>query len=91
MAERVTQSWTSVPHFYLLRDVSAGRLVAWREKAQKRTLEKITYTDLLVKIVAMALRKHPRLYATWTEGAIILNDWVLGYWGLVRYHYQFGR
>ena len=24
-------------------------------------------------------------------GAIILNDWILGYWGLVRYHYQFGR
>lgn len=74
MAERVTQSWTGVPHFYLLREVNATRLTAWREKAQKPTSERITYTDLLVRIVAMALRQHPRLYATWTEGAIILND-----------------
>lgn len=74
MAERTTQSWTGVPHFYLLRDVNASRLVVWRASAQKRTAEKITYTDLLVKLVAITLREHPRLNATWNEGVIILND-----------------
>jgi pyruvate dehydrogenase E2 component (dihydrolipoamide acetyltransferase) len=74
MAERTTQSWTSVPHFYLVREVNAGRLITWRELVQKRSPEKITYTDLLVKIVAAALREHPRLNASWQEGAIIQHD-----------------
>ena len=37
MAERMTQSWTTVPHFYLVREVNASRLIAWRERAAKKT------------------------------------------------------
>lgn len=73
MAERTTQSWTSVPHFYLTREVNAHRLMTWRERAQKRATAKITYTDLLVRLVAAALREHPRLNASWKEGAIQNN------------------
>ncbi len=71
MAERMTQSWTSAPHFYLVREVNASRLIAWRESVNKRTQAKITFTDLLVKIVAVALRQHPRVNVSWNEGAII--------------------
>jgi pyruvate dehydrogenase E2 component (dihydrolipoamide acetyltransferase) len=74
MAERTTQSWTSVPHFYLVREVNAGRLIAWREQTLKRSATKVTYTDLLVKIVAAALRIHPRLNASWSEGKVILKE-----------------
>jgi pyruvate dehydrogenase E2 component (dihydrolipoamide acetyltransferase) len=73
MVERLTQSWTSVPHFYLLREVEASRLSTWRSAAQKNSTEKISYTDLLVKVVAAALRQHPRLNAAWQEGSIKLN------------------
>src|SRR5579883_3146959 len=61
MAERTTQSWISAPHFYLMREVQAQRLSDWREHAQKRFGANITYTDLLVKLVAALLREHPRL------------------------------
>jgi pyruvate dehydrogenase E2 component (dihydrolipoamide acetyltransferase) len=74
MAERMTQSWTSAPHFYLIREVNASRLISWREQIQKRSPEKVTYTDLFVKIVAAALREHPRVNASWHAGTIILND-----------------
>jgi len=74
MAERTTQSWTSVPHFYLVREVNAGRLIAWREQTLKRSAAKVTYTDLLVKIVAAALRMHPRLNASWSEGKVTLKQ-----------------
>ena len=74
MAERTTQSWTSVPHFYLVREVNAGRLIAWREQTLKRSATKVTYTDLLVKIVAAALRLHPRLNASWSEGKVTLKQ-----------------
>jgi pyruvate dehydrogenase E2 component (dihydrolipoamide acetyltransferase) len=74
MAERTTQSWTSVPHFYLVREVNASRLIAWRELIQKRLPVKVTHTDLLVKVVAAALREHPRLNANWHAGSITWND-----------------
>lgn len=78
MAERMTQAWTTVPHFYLLRDVSASALVELRARVapavEKRSGIKPTYTDLLIKIVAMALRDHPRVNASWVEGNLRLND-----------------
>ncbi len=51
MAERMTASWTSAPHFYLVREVNVTRLVAWLPKARKQTGAHVTYTDLLVKLV----------------------------------------
>jgi pyruvate dehydrogenase E2 component (dihydrolipoamide acetyltransferase) len=78
MAERMRQSWTSVPHFYLTRDVNASGLVELRARiapmVEKRTGIKPTYTDLLVKIVAMVLRDHSRVNASWAEGTIRSND-----------------
>jgi len=55
MAERMTQSWTTAPHFYLVREVNVGRLATWRKRAKAATGARITYTDLLVRIVAAAL------------------------------------
>lgn len=76
MAERVTQSWTSVPHFFLQRDAEASRLGTWREYAQKRSQVKLTITDLLIKLVAAALKLHPRLVAHWDNGEIVSNNQV---------------
>ncbi|MCX7840823.1 MAG: 2-oxo acid dehydrogenase subunit E2, partial [Anaerolineae bacterium] len=73
-AERMVQSWTTAPHFYLMREVNASRLVVWRERVNQRAAEKITFTDLLVKIIATALRQHPRANASWREGALVLNS-----------------
>jgi pyruvate dehydrogenase E2 component (dihydrolipoamide acetyltransferase) len=39
----------------------------------KHSATKVTYTDLLVKIVAAALRTHPRLNASWSAGKITLK------------------
>ncbi len=74
MAERVSQSWAQAPHFYLLREVDAGRFVTWRERAQKRTEARITFTDMLVRLVAVALKEHPRLNAQWRDGRVYLSE-----------------
>jgi pyruvate dehydrogenase E2 component (dihydrolipoamide acetyltransferase) len=71
MAERMTQSWTSAPHFYLVREVNASRLIAWRERAAKTTGARITYTDLLVRLVAAVLVEHPRARVSWKDGTIV--------------------
>jgi pyruvate dehydrogenase E2 component (dihydrolipoamide acetyltransferase) len=73
MAERMTASWTSAPHFYLFREVNVSRLISWRERAGKQTGARITYTDLLVKLVAAALSRHPGVNASWKDGAIVRN------------------
>lgn len=70
MAEHTTQSWVTVPHFFLLRELNATRLIAWRELLKRRGETRITYTDLLIKLVAAALRAHPRVNAQWDNGAI---------------------
>ena len=72
MAERTTRAWQEVPHFFLSRDVEASRLESWRDAARrKQGGEKISHTDLLVKVCAEALRRHPRVNASWREGAIV--------------------
>lgn len=74
MAQRLAESWTTVPHFYLARDVDAGALITWREAALARSAEKITYTDLLIKATGAALRQNPHANAAWHDGTILLNE-----------------
>jgi Pyruvate/2-oxoglutarate dehydrogenase complex, dihydrolipoamide acyltransferase (E2) component, and related enzymes len=72
MAERTTAAWKEAPHFFLLREVDATRLMQWKEAVQKGSTEKITYTDLLVKITAAALRKYPRINSKYQDEKILL-------------------
>jgi pyruvate dehydrogenase E2 component (dihydrolipoamide acetyltransferase) len=72
MADRTTRAWQEVPHFFLSRDVEASRLGSWRDAARRKPGgEKISHTDLLVKVCAEALRRHSRVNASWREGAIV--------------------
>jgi pyruvate dehydrogenase E2 component (dihydrolipoamide acetyltransferase) len=71
MAERMTASWTSAPHFYLVREVDVSRLGTWRERASAQAGVRITYTDLLVRLVAAAIVRHPRVNVSWKDGAIV--------------------
>ncbi|HXM99546.1 MAG TPA: dihydrolipoamide acetyltransferase family protein [Candidatus Dormibacteraeota bacterium] len=77
MAERTTQSWTSVPHFFIVREVDASELVQARQRLASTISpsenNKLTITDLLIALVARALAKHPRMNASWTTEGIRLN------------------
>src|SRR5215472_10823135 len=77
MAERTTQSWTSVPHFFVTREVDASRLVQERERLtpaiELARSVRPTYTDLLIALVARVLAQHPRMYASWAGEGICLN------------------
>jgi pyruvate dehydrogenase E2 component (dihydrolipoamide acetyltransferase) len=77
MAERTTQSWTTVPHFFVTRDVDASALNEARQKLapelEKSHGLKITHSDLLVAIVARVLHNHPRLNSSWADKSIRTN------------------
>ncbi len=70
MVERLSAAWPAAPHFYLTREVDATRLVAWRQAELERSSLKVTYTDLLVRLAAVALRQHPRVNALFQDGKI---------------------
>lgn len=70
MAERTTQSWTTVPHFFVTREADVAALVEVRERWQQPSAIRVTHTDLLVTLVARVLKKHPRVNASWSEGKI---------------------
>jgi pyruvate dehydrogenase E2 component (dihydrolipoamide acetyltransferase) len=73
MAERMVASWTSVPHFYLVREVDASRLLSWRS-AVADSAKGVTYTDLLVRLTAAALREHPRVNVSWLDQSLRVHD-----------------
>jgi pyruvate dehydrogenase E2 component (dihydrolipoamide acetyltransferase) len=80
MAERTTQSWTTVPHFFVTRDGDATGLNQYREQIleqiESTSRIRITHTDLLVALVSRVLLKHPRLNASWSADSIQLHDHV---------------
>jgi pyruvate dehydrogenase E2 component (dihydrolipoamide acetyltransferase) len=80
MAERTTHSWTTVPHFFVTRDLDATPLNQYREgivaEIERTHQVRATHTDLLVALAARVLLKHPRLNASWTADGIRLHDHV---------------
>ena len=80
MAERTTQSWIQVPHFFVSREVDCAEL----QKAHKtlgpaieeKNGARVSITDFLLALVARVLAKHPRVNAIWKDGGIHLNPGV---------------
>lgn len=68
MAVHATKVWSTTPHFYLSRDVRARHLRESLEAARQRTGELVTYTDLLLRAVAVALRANPQMSDYWADG-----------------------
>jgi pyruvate dehydrogenase E2 component (dihydrolipoamide acetyltransferase) len=77
MAERTTQSWTSVPHFFLVREVDASALLSAQKNfagtAAKANSTAPTITDLLIALLARTLAKHPSMNASWVGTSIRPN------------------
>jgi pyruvate dehydrogenase E2 component (dihydrolipoamide acetyltransferase) len=73
MARRSAESWATVPHFSLEREVDAGRLESWRAGAL-RTTEGVTITDLLVRLTGACLPRHPLVNGRWDGQRTVSND-----------------
>jgi len=77
MAERTTQSWTTVPHFFVSRDIDATELITFQKNKTVQIAQvtggKLSITDVLVGLVARMLEKHPRINSSWVNGTIKSN------------------
>jgi len=63
IAKRMTESFQNIPHFYLSLEIDMTTCLTLREQlkeeVEKRTQVRLTLTDILVKVVASALKDHP--------------------------------
>jgi pyruvate dehydrogenase E2 component (dihydrolipoamide acetyltransferase) len=71
IARRLVTSIGPVPHFFLTTEVDMGRVLELR-KAMNARLEpgKIGVNDILVKVTAEALARHPEINASWQGDTI---------------------
>jgi pyruvate dehydrogenase E2 component (dihydrolipoamide acetyltransferase) len=79
IAQRLTASVQTVPHFYLTIDCDIGKLVAAREEInasapkdkEKKPLYKLSVNDFVIKAMAVALQRIPDCNVSWTEGGML--------------------
>jgi pyruvate dehydrogenase E2 component (dihydrolipoamide acetyltransferase) len=79
IAQRLTASVQSIPHFYETMDCDIGRLMAAREEinaaAQKnkdgKPAYKLSVNDFVIKALALALQRIPDANVSWTEAGLL--------------------
>jgi len=75
IAERLVASKSTVPHFYLQVEADAAPLLTLRSEinatAESSGRGKITINDLVIKAVASALARVPKVNAAWAGDSII--------------------
>ena len=70
IARRLTESTSTVPHFYLVADCRVDRLLELRREVNESSSVRISVNDFVLKAVAGALRAVPDANATWGETVI---------------------
>jgi pyruvate dehydrogenase E2 component (dihydrolipoamide acetyltransferase) len=73
IAERLTRSKQTIPHFYLSLDVDMSEAMKWRHQFNENRQTKVTVTDMIVRAVATALPQYARLNAHVEADRIILK------------------
>lgn len=70
IARRLTESKSSVPHFYLNVECQVDALLALRQQINAVAAEKISVNDMIIKAVALASTQVPAMNACWAETVI---------------------
>ncbi|WP_228430817.1 dihydrolipoamide acetyltransferase family protein [Baekduia soli] len=72
VARRMAESRATIPDFSLQMDVDASALLALRDRLRELGDHPPSVNDLVVKAAALALVRHPRVNASWRDGAVEL-------------------
>ena len=79
IAQRLTASVQTIPHFYLTMDCNIGLLVEAREQINAaapkdkdgKPTYKLSVNDFVIKALALALQRVPNANVSWTEGGML--------------------
>ncbi len=76
IARRLAESKFTAPHFYLTISIDMDNAIAARKSMNSQDGVKVSFNDMVVKAVAMALRKHPTVNSSWLGDVIRTNHHV---------------
>jgi pyruvate dehydrogenase E2 component (dihydrolipoamide acetyltransferase) len=76
IARRLAESKFTAPHFYLTLDIDMDAAIATRKSLNSLDGVKVSFNDMVIKAVAMALRKHPAVNSAWMGDFIRRNEHV---------------
>ena len=74
IAKRLAESKFTAPHFYLTLEIDMDNAIAARKAMNAQEGVKVSFNDMVVKAVAMSLRKHPTVNSAWMGDFIRRND-----------------
>ncbi|UTW64430.1 pyruvate dehydrogenase complex dihydrolipoamide acetyltransferase [bacterium SCSIO 12741] len=76
IARRLSDSKFTAPHFYLTMEIDMDQAIQARKAINASIEGKVSFNDLVIKAVSMALKKHPAVNSSWQETSIRYNDHV---------------
>ena len=77
IARRLSESKYTAPHFYLTMAIDMDNVVAARPRLNQNAKDyKISFNDIVLKAVAVALKKHPAVNSSWQGETIRVNHHV---------------
>jgi len=65
IAKRLAESKFSAPHFYLKMEINMDNAISARTQLNEASPIKVSFNDFVIKAVALALRQHPAVNASW--------------------------
>lgn len=76
IAKRLSESKFTAPHFYLTMRIDMDEMMKARESINEVAPVKVSFNDLIIKACAVALKKHPKVNASWQGDTIRYNEHV---------------
>ncbi len=74
IAKRLTESKNGAPHFYLTMDINMDNAVSVRTQLNSLLPSKVSFNDIVIKAVALALRQNPNVNCSWLGDTIRYYD-----------------
>ncbi len=76
IARRLAESKFTAPHFYLTLDIDMDQAIASRKSLNAMEGVKVSFNDMVIKAVAMSLKKHTAVNSSWLGDVIRRNNHV---------------
>ena len=73
IANRLSESKFSAPHFYLTTKINVDSLIELRKNLINNLETKISFNDIIIKAVAFSLSKHRNINVSWGKDSIVKN------------------
>ena len=74
IAKRLAESLFTAPHFYLTMAIDMDSAIQARNKINEFASVKISFNDIVLKAVAVALKQHPNVNSSWLGDKIRYNE-----------------